>query len=87
MVVSGWLSECPADGASCVRLQHVMKFAELTQEVVVARPADRPLDMGIGLTPGRRKANQVRRMVAVRVAPEALFNPRPGRGGGSMRPP
>ncbi|XP_043237418.1 kinesin-like protein KIF23 isoform X1 [Amphibalanus amphitrite] len=40
---------------------HVMKFAELTQEVVVARPADRPLDMGIGLTPGRRKANQILR--------------------------
>lgn len=38
-----------------------MKFAELTQEVVVARPVERQLDTGIGLTPGRRKANQVRR--------------------------
>ncbi|NXP45744.1 KIF23 protein, partial [Heliornis fulica] len=33
----------------------VMRFAEMTQEVEVARPADRPL---CGLTPGRRLRNQ-----------------------------
>jgi hypothetical protein len=40
----------------CV-LQHVMKFAELTQEVQVSQPPTRKLDFG--LTPGRRKANHV----------------------------
>ncbi|XP_037092090.1 kinesin-like protein KIF23 [Pollicipes pollicipes] len=49
---------------------HVMKFAELTQEVVVARPADRPLDVGIGLTPGRRKANQILREAQRRLGSE-----------------
>ncbi|XP_032088789.1 kinesin-like protein KIF23 isoform X4 [Thamnophis elegans] len=34
----------------------VMRFAEITQEVEVARPADKPL---CGLTPGRRFKNQV----------------------------
>lgn len=32
-----------------------MRFAEMTQEVEVARPVDRPL---CGLTPGRRLRNQ-----------------------------
>lgn len=32
-----------------------MRFAEMTQEVEVARPVDRPL---CGLTPGRRFRNQ-----------------------------
>lgn len=36
-------------------LQQVMRFAEMTQEVEVARPVDRPL---CGLTPGRRFRNQ-----------------------------
>uniref|UniRef100_A0A8C0BHG4 Kinesin-like protein n=1 Tax=Buteo japonicus TaxID=224669 RepID=A0A8C0BHG4_9AVES len=35
----------------------VMRFAEMTQEVEVARPVDRPL---CGLTPGRRFRNQMR---------------------------
>uniref|UniRef100_A0A8C5JLA0 Kinesin-like protein n=1 Tax=Junco hyemalis TaxID=40217 RepID=A0A8C5JLA0_JUNHY len=35
----------------------VMRFAEMTQEVEVARPLDRPL---CGLTPGRRLRNQLR---------------------------
>lgn len=36
-------------------LQLVMRFAEMTQEVEVARPVDRPI---YGLTPGRRHRNQ-----------------------------
>lgn len=32
-----------------------MRFAEMTQEVEVARPVDRPI---CGLTPGRRHKNQ-----------------------------
>lgn len=35
--------------------QLVMRFAEVTQEVEVARPVDRPI---CGLTPGRRHRNQ-----------------------------
>lgn len=36
--------------------QQVMRFAEVAMEVEVARP--RPLiDIGTGMTPGRRKAN------------------------------
>lgn len=38
----------------CV-LQLVMRFAEMTQEVEVARPVDRPI---CGLAPGRRHRNQ-----------------------------
>lgn len=38
----------------------VMRFAEMTQEVQIARPTPRKLD--IGFTPGRRKANQVFKM-------------------------
>lgn len=41
---------------TCV-LQHVMKFAEITQEVQVSQPVTKKLDFG--LAPGRRKANQV----------------------------
>lgn len=36
-------------------VQLVMRFAEMTQEVEVARPVDRPI---CGLTPGRRHKNQ-----------------------------
>lgn len=36
---------------------HVMKFAEVTQEVQVARPTEIKFD--VGLTPGRRRANQM----------------------------
>ena len=35
--------------------QHVMRFAEVTQEVQVARPTAVRFD--VGLTPGRRKGN------------------------------
>lgn len=34
-----------------------MKFAEMTQEVQIAKPA--PMKIDLGLTPGRRQANKV----------------------------
>ncbi|XP_063699925.1 kinesin-like protein KIF23 [Culicoides brevitarsis] len=37
----------------------VMKFAEMTQEVQIARPTPMKSALDIGLTPGRRKANQL----------------------------
>lgn len=37
-----------------------MKFAEMTQEVQIARPT--PMKSDIGFTPGRRKANQIFKM-------------------------
>lgn len=37
----------------------VMKFAEITQEVQIARPTPMKPTMDNGLTPGRRKANQL----------------------------
>lgn len=37
-----------------------MKFAEITQEVQVARPT--PIKLENGFTPGRRKANQIFKM-------------------------
>lgn len=37
--------------------QQVMKFAEMTQEVQVARPT--PIKLDLGFTPGRRQANKV----------------------------
>jgi hypothetical protein len=40
-----------------VSLQHVLKFAEMTQEIQMSQPSSTKLDFG--LTPGRRKANQV----------------------------
>jgi kinesin family protein 23 len=36
---------------------HVMKFAEITQEVQIARPTPLKPNYDVGLTPGRRKAN------------------------------
>lgn len=39
-------------------LQHVMRFAEVTQEVQVARPQGPVFD--IGLTPGRRRMKMQR---------------------------
>lgn len=36
-----------------------MKFAEMTQEVQIARPTPMKVHNDIGLTPGRRKANQI----------------------------
>jgi kinesin family protein 23 len=38
-------------------LQHVMKFAEMTQEIQMLQPTAIKLDFG--LTPGRRRANEV----------------------------
>ncbi|XP_041767806.1 kinesin-like protein KIF23 [Anopheles merus] len=38
----------------------VMKFAEMTQDVQIARPT--PMKVDMGLTPGRRKANQLFKM-------------------------
>jgi hypothetical protein len=40
-------------------LQHVMKFAEMSQEVQVTRIAPTPKRPDIAFTPGRRRANQV----------------------------
>lgn len=37
-----------------------MKFAEMTQEVQIARPT--PMKIDYGMTPGRRKANQIFKM-------------------------
>lgn len=37
-----------------------MKFAEMTQEVQIARPT--PMKLDYGMTPGRRKANQIFKM-------------------------
>lgn len=41
-----------------IYLQQVMKFAEMTQEVQVARSTVPKLDLGF--TPGRRQANKVK---------------------------
>jgi kinesin family member 23 len=38
---------------------HVMKFAEITQEVQIARQTPMKPTLELGLTPGRRKANQL----------------------------
>ncbi|NXU88739.1 KIF23 protein, partial [Xiphorhynchus elegans] len=46
---------CLCSGGVAVSVQQVMRFAEMTQEVEVARPVDRAL---CGLTPGRRFRNQ-----------------------------
>lgn len=40
-----------------ILLQHVMKFAEITQEVQTAKPTT--VKMDLGFTPGRRHANRV----------------------------
>lgn len=42
---------------------HVMKFAEITQDVQIARPTPMKPSMAMGLTPGRRKANILFRQV------------------------
>ncbi|XP_026276459.1 kinesin-like protein KIF23 [Frankliniella occidentalis] len=49
----------------------VMKFAEMSQEVQIARPV--PVRLDFGFTPGRRKANQVFR-TAVKQLEEEGFN-------------
>lgn len=46
-----------SESTLCVSLQHVLKFAEMTQEIQMSQPSATKLDFG--LTPGRRKANQV----------------------------
>uniref|UniRef100_T1J4H1 Kinesin-like protein n=1 Tax=Strigamia maritima TaxID=126957 RepID=T1J4H1_STRMM len=45
---------------------HVMRFAELTQEVQIIRPQDERFDLG--LTPGRRKANLALKEVIEKLA-------------------
>lgn len=42
-----------------------MKFAEMTQEVQIARPT--PMKLEYGMTPGRRKANQIFKMAVNRM--------------------
>ena len=42
-----------------------MKFAEMTQEVQVARPIITKIDLGF--TPGRRQANKVSKRVAIKI--------------------
>ncbi|KAK3913580.1 Kinesin-like protein KIF23 [Frankliniella fusca] len=49
----------------------VMKFAEMSQEVQIARPV--PVRLDLGFTPGRRKANQVFR-TAIRQLEEEGIN-------------
>ncbi|MEQ2180581.1 hypothetical protein GOODEAATRI_002632 [Goodea atripinnis] len=49
------LAQAPLDADGDNILQLVMRFAEMTQEVEVARPVDRPI---CGFTPGRRHRNQ-----------------------------
>jgi len=44
---------------------HVMKFAEVTQDVVIARPQS--VRFETGLTPGRRRANQMYKEVLAKV--------------------
>lgn len=42
-------------------LQQVMQFAEASQEIMV-KPTPMKTDFSVGLTPGRRRANQVYEM-------------------------
>lgn len=49
------IRECISNSIPLYVLQLVMRFAEMTQEVEVARPVDRPI---CGLAPGRRHRNQ-----------------------------
>lgn len=51
-----------------------MRFAEMTQEVQIARPTPRKLD--IGYTPGRRKANQVFKMALTNLEEQGHDNAR-----------
>lgn len=48
-------SRFSSDAQDSLFVQLVMRFAEMTQEVEVARPVDRPI---CGFTPGRRHRNQ-----------------------------
>jgi hypothetical protein len=56
-VLNEYFSEFHNSPLDVLCFQHVMKFAEITQEVQVSQPSDIKLDFG--LTPGRRKANRV----------------------------
>ena len=49
-------------------LQHVLQFAELTQEVQVARPQQVQFDLG--LQKGRRRLNQQYKEAVAKVAQE-----------------
>lgn len=39
-------------------LQHVMKFAELTQEVLITKSEEVKSKFDVGMTPGRRRMHQ-----------------------------
>lgn len=49
------IQRCISNSTQLFVLQLVMRFAEMTQEVEVARPVDRPI---CGLAAGRRHKNQ-----------------------------
>lgn len=51
----------------------VMKFAEMTQDVQIARPT--PMKVDMGLTPGRRKANQLFKMAIGDMAERNVHTP------------
>uniref|UniRef100_A0A182IVR1 Kinesin-like protein n=1 Tax=Anopheles atroparvus TaxID=41427 RepID=A0A182IVR1_ANOAO len=51
----------------------VMKFAEMTQDVQIARPT--PMKVDVGLTPGRRKANQLFKLAMNEVADKYQLSP------------
>jgi hypothetical protein len=51
------LVNCHNSPLNILYFQHVMKFAEITQEVQVSQPSGIKVDFGF--TPGRRKANHV----------------------------
>uniref|UniRef100_A0A8D0HBB0 Kinesin-like protein KIF23 n=1 Tax=Sphenodon punctatus TaxID=8508 RepID=A0A8D0HBB0_SPHPU len=68
------LAQAPLDADGDTVLQQVVRFAEMTQEVEVARPVDRPL---YALTPGRRFKNQALRDRSVTEAFLQSFPPIP----------
>lgn len=49
---------------------HVLKFSEMSQEVKVNRPA--PIKLDPGLTPGRRKANQIFKQTVTKIETEGI---------------
>ncbi|CAH1789923.1 unnamed protein product [Owenia fusiformis] len=71
-------------GAEYDETVHVMRFAELTQEVQIARPQQVRFD--IGLTPGRRRMNQQYKEKLAKMKEDGLEIPTPERMY-SMGPP
>lgn len=51
-----------------------MKFAEMTQEVQIARPT--PMKLDYGMTPGRRKANKIFKMAVDKMEENGRFEAR-----------